>query len=114
MRRCDFLVPQHLDRMKPLLGKIAMFAINKIKEQLAFMQSKQGQKAFAEECLCSIRWNYNIPCIHLLPAFGPIAPTLIAKRWHLAGVEILGKAWFRCHVSSVHSTYLLQFRVPLC
>src|ERR1700740_3725300 len=97
--------------MKPLLGKIAMFAINKIKEQLAFMQSKQGQKVYAQECECSVRWNFNIPCIHLLPPFGPIAPTLIAKRWHLEDVEFLGKAWLPSHVPNVHSIYLLQFKI---
>src|ERR1700742_4800293 len=77
--RSDFLVPEHRERMRPLLGKIAIFAINQIKEQLAFMQTKQGQKAYREDCECPVRWNFNISCVHLLPPFGPIAPTLVAK-----------------------------------
>jgi hypothetical protein len=112
--RSDFLVPEHRERMRPLLGKIAIFAINQIKEQLAFMQTKQGQKAYREDCECPVRWNFNIPCVHLLPPFGPIAPTLVAKRWHLQEAGVFGKAWHKCHIVNVHSTYILQLRVVVC
>ncbi|CAG8727628.1 11374_t:CDS:2, partial [Racocetra persica] len=51
------------NRLKPLLGKVAQFALNKIKHELLKVTTYKA-------CLCELQVNYNIPCRHMLPIKG--------------------------------------------
>ncbi|CAG8728083.1 20039_t:CDS:2, partial [Racocetra fulgida] len=61
------------NRLKPLLGRVAQFALNKIKNELLSITTYQA-------CLCESRINYNIPCRHILPLNGPVMLSIIPKR----------------------------------
>lgn len=70
------LVYNDKNRLAPLLGKVAQFALNKIKNELL-------KATIYTACLCELRVNYNIPCKHMLPAEGSVMLSMILKRWLL-------------------------------
>jgi hypothetical protein len=82
--------------MRDLIGKISMYALDQIKKQVALLQSSEGHKALADPCHCSVRWNYDIPCIHLLYPYSVIPLGCVSQRWHLDEArETPGKKNFR-------------------
>ncbi|CAG8772289.1 10808_t:CDS:10, partial [Gigaspora margarita] len=48
------------DHLRPLLGRVSQFALNKIKCELL-------NATMYEACLCELHVTYNLPCRHLLP-----------------------------------------------
>ncbi|CAG8549044.1 26277_t:CDS:2, partial [Gigaspora rosea] len=70
------LAQNNKDRLRPLLGRVSQFALNKIKCELL-------NTTTYESCLCELRVNYNLPCRHLLLIKGPIILSIISKRWLL-------------------------------
>ncbi|RIB06511.1 hypothetical protein C2G38_2115875, partial [Gigaspora rosea] len=57
------LVHNNKSRLAPLLGKVAQFALNHIKNE--FLKA-----TMYKACLCELCVNYNIPCKHMLPTKG--------------------------------------------
>ncbi|CAG8782696.1 8554_t:CDS:2, partial [Racocetra persica] len=70
------LVHNDKNRLAPLLGKVAQFALNKIKNELL-------KTTTYTVCLCNLCVNYNIPCKHILPAKGSVMLSTIPERWLL-------------------------------
>ncbi|CAG8709325.1 11951_t:CDS:2, partial [Ambispora leptoticha] len=70
------LMQDNKDHLRPLLGRVSQFALNKIKCELF-------NATTYEACLCELCVNYNLPCRHLLPIKGPILLSIIPKRWLL-------------------------------
>ncbi|KAF0466328.1 hypothetical protein F8M41_026169 [Gigaspora margarita] len=64
------------DYLRPLLGRVSQFTLNKIKCELL-------NATMYEACLCELHVTYNLPCRHLLPIKGPITLSIISKRWLL-------------------------------
>ncbi|CAG8604064.1 12325_t:CDS:2, partial [Racocetra fulgida] len=78
------------NRLKPLLGKVSQFALNKIKSELLSVTMYKA-------CLCELRVNYNIPCQHMLPLKGPVELSVISKRWLLSSGQ-----------NQINSNYLMK------
>ncbi|CAG8580980.1 4346_t:CDS:2, partial [Cetraspora pellucida] len=70
------LVYNDKERLALLLGKVAQFALDRIKNELL-------KATTYEACLCELRVNYNIPCRHLLPAKDSVMLSIIPTRWLL-------------------------------
>ncbi|CAG8819889.1 12024_t:CDS:2 [Cetraspora pellucida] len=63
-------------RLVLLLGKVAQFALNHIKNKLIKATTYKA-------CLCKLQVNYNIPCKHMLPTSGFVFLSIIPTRWLL-------------------------------
>ncbi|RIB14916.1 hypothetical protein C2G38_2094504 [Gigaspora rosea] len=61
----SLLVHNDKSRLAPLLGEVAQFALNHIKNELLRATTYKA-------CLCEPRVNYNIPCKHMLPTKGVV------------------------------------------
>ncbi|CAG8747503.1 8934_t:CDS:2, partial [Cetraspora pellucida] len=70
------LVQSDKSQLAPLLGKVAQFALNHIKNELIKATTYKA-------CLCELRVNYNIPCKHMLPTSGFVFLSIIPTRWLL-------------------------------
>lgn len=81
--RPEFLVPVHAERMQNLIGKVALFAIDKIKKELAVLDSDNSQALLPQPCQCAIWYNYHIPCFHRLSKYWYVPLQAVPKRWHL-------------------------------
>ncbi|KAG0170924.1 hypothetical protein DFQ30_001767 [Apophysomyces sp. BC1015] len=78
--RDPYLSKDDEEFLHPLLGKVSRYAIDTINQELPRVteESKLNQN-----CNCSIRKNFNLPCRHLLPYKSAIPLSLIANRWLL-------------------------------
>jgi hypothetical protein len=74
-----YVSEEHAEKLKLLVGKVSLFALEKIKKELAFIRP-----AFqTNDCVCSMKYHYGLPCRHTLPIVGTIPLSMIPCRWHL-------------------------------
>jgi hypothetical protein len=66
-------------RLALLMPKITSFALQKIKQESTYCATSD----LKSDCDCKVKVNFNLPCRHVLPRFGPIPLSVVAKRWHL-------------------------------
>lgn len=67
------------ERFQHLLGKISLWAIDKIK----VIECNTSPEIYGQTCLCSLRINFKLLCPHTIPPSGPIPLELIHPRWLL-------------------------------
>lgn len=75
------LLGHHKDQLLPVCGKISLFTVNKIKQELVAIEEKP--RVLQLHCSCPVQTIYNLPCRHVLPRSGPIPMSMIPRRWHL-------------------------------
>ncbi|CAG8584967.1 20804_t:CDS:2, partial [Gigaspora margarita] len=75
-------------RFSELIGNISVWAINKIKQTLQKYKELIAYKS-DEICECTIKINYKLPCIHMIPKHGPIPLATIDNRWLLERPDII-------------------------
>lgn len=85
-----FIVKEHKNKPVHLFGKVPRFAIDKIKQELDHLNENKNGADQDETCNCAIRWNYKLPCRHVIPATGPIPLSLFPSRWLLCPSDHTG------------------------
>lgn len=69
------------EMIRPLFTKIYSFAVNKIFQELLKIRSAESPVVF-KDCLCSIKFHYNLPCKHILSLESSKVPiSIIPQRW---------------------------------
>jgi len=71
--------------MNPLIHKVSLFALNKIKMELLATDNVQRFGG----CHCSIKVHYGIPCRHVIVGMDVIPLSAVHRRWHLFPEENL-------------------------
>jgi hypothetical protein len=74
-----FMTATDKARLALLMPKITSFTLQKIKQESAYCATSD----LKSDCDCKVKVNFNLRCQHVLPPFGPIPLSVVAKRWHL-------------------------------
>ncbi|KAF7720585.1 hypothetical protein EC973_007278, partial [Apophysomyces ossiformis] len=73
------VLKRHAACLHEITQKISRFTLEKIAAKLDFYLSADK----TSECSCAMKLIYNLPCRHILPAWGPIPLDSVPRRWHL-------------------------------
>ena len=77
-----------IPELRQLVGKISIFALTQIKQQIVFAKKENLMGNILKppgRCHCRAFMQYQLPCIHMIPIDGsPIPFESISRFWHLS------------------------------
>lgn len=61
---------QEKKAMQDLFGNMSLFALKKVNNELAYAWKNAGQYTKEDDCICTVRVNYGLPCQYIIASNG--------------------------------------------